>query len=416
MKPIRVAILGAGIMGASTALYLSKLGADVTLFDSKHAPIDGASRWNEGKIHLGYLYNADPSLKTFHNISPGGLAFKPIVEELLDTSLSEATTQIDDLYLCHRNSVVNPDQMERYFQNVTSRLCANPEAKNYLADISDCRIEKLSARELGKIADTRLIAAGFRVPERSVMTLWVADRFASALSAEPGVQQVLQTRILGAQPLDPNEPEGCWSIDSTQGSHGPFDVVINALWEGRLAIDETAGLKLPARWSHRFRQALFVRTKAVVDIPSAVIATGPFGDVKNYNGRDFYLSWYPSGLICNSSAVLPPELSRIDKGDRAQSIEAVFSNLETIFPNVRKIEQQAEEIKVAGGWVYANRSGELSDPSATLHGRSEFGVEKLGSYYSINTGKYSTAPWLARQIAKMISEERRSDFSFLEEL
>lgn len=34
-----------------------------------------------------------------------------------------------------------------------------------------------------------------------------------------------------------------------------------------------------------------------IDTPSVIIATGPFGDIKNYNKRDFYLSWYPTGLL-----------------------------------------------------------------------------------------------------------------------
>ena len=60
----QVAVLGAGIMGSSAALLLSRRGAAVTLFDAQQRPLAGASRWNEGKIHLGFLYSADPSLRT----------------------------------------------------------------------------------------------------------------------------------------------------------------------------------------------------------------------------------------------------------------------------------------------------------------------------------------------------------------
>ena len=58
----RVAILGAGIMGASLAILLARRGCAVTVFDREEAPVACASRWNEGKIHLGYLYGADPTL------------------------------------------------------------------------------------------------------------------------------------------------------------------------------------------------------------------------------------------------------------------------------------------------------------------------------------------------------------------
>ena len=42
----------------------------------------------------------------------------------------------------------------------------------------------------------------------------------------------------------------------------------------------------------------------------------------------------------------------------------------------------------------------MSDPSSTLHRRSDYGVARVGNYVSVDTGKYSTAPWLARSIAR----------------
>jgi glycine/D-amino acid oxidase-like deaminating enzyme len=60
----RVAVIGAGIMGGATALFLARRGVEVVLFEAAPAPFAGASRWNEGKIHLGFLYAADPSLRT----------------------------------------------------------------------------------------------------------------------------------------------------------------------------------------------------------------------------------------------------------------------------------------------------------------------------------------------------------------
>ena len=70
-------------MGSATALFLSRRRVRVTLFDAADQPFAGASRWNEGKIHLGYLYTADPSLDTARRLLPGGLAFKSLTEELI---------------------------------------------------------------------------------------------------------------------------------------------------------------------------------------------------------------------------------------------------------------------------------------------------------------------------------------------
>ena len=70
-KSITVAVLGAGIMGVTTAMFLARKGVHVTLIDAAARPFDGASRWNEGKIHLGHLYAADPGLQTARRLLPG---------------------------------------------------------------------------------------------------------------------------------------------------------------------------------------------------------------------------------------------------------------------------------------------------------------------------------------------------------
>ena len=81
---LSVAVLGAGIMGCCAALRLARAGCTVTLVDQATAPMSGASRWNEGKIHLGFLYARDSSGRTAAELLPGGLAFKALVEELIE--------------------------------------------------------------------------------------------------------------------------------------------------------------------------------------------------------------------------------------------------------------------------------------------------------------------------------------------
>src|SRR5215218_5850702 len=117
---MHIAVLGAGIMGCSVALRLAQRGVRVTLFDGAPQPCTGASRWNEGKIHLGYLYAADPTLATAHRVLDRGLAFKPLVERLIGQTIDAVTSPVDDVYLVHRRSVVDADAMERYYAAVSA--------------------------------------------------------------------------------------------------------------------------------------------------------------------------------------------------------------------------------------------------------------------------------------------------------
>jgi glycine/D-amino acid oxidase-like deaminating enzyme len=210
-KTIRIAVLGAGIMGSSLALFLARRGVQVTLIDKAAQPLTAASRWNEGKIHLGYLYSADQSLRTADALLPGGLSLKRLTEELIGCSLERATTQEDDLYLVHRESVVTPDVVGRYFEEVSTRARSHPDGSDYFVNLTEAKIRALSSRQLETLADTRRVVAGFRVPERSVSTNWIADRYVEALAAEPGIQLVLNTRVIAARPVE-DSLDGCWHL------------------------------------------------------------------------------------------------------------------------------------------------------------------------------------------------------------
>lgn len=395
----RIAVLGAGIMGASLALYLARRGAAVTLFDQAAHPLAGASRWNEGKIHLGHLYSADASLRTAHHVLPGGLLFRPLVEDLIAGDIGAAITPQDDLYLCHRDSVVPPEAMAAYMDRVTALVREHPDARRYLADASHARAERLDAAALEAVSGAPTIVAGFRVPERSVETTWIADRFAAALAAEPRIEPRMNTRVTAVSAAK-GDTAGPWEVATTAGRFGGFAFVINALWEGRLAIDRTVGMAPPAEWSHRYRESLFLRTAKPVRTPCAVIATGPFGDVKNYNGRDFYLSWYPDGLRCDSGDLAPPEPRRWERPRPPDLAAAVLGHLQEHLPWIAELGANVERLHIGGGWVFAAGRGALSTPASSLHRRADYGVQRLGTYLSIDTGKYSTAPWLARAVAE----------------
>ncbi len=393
----RVAVLGAGIMGSSTALFLARQGAEVVLYDQADAPFSGASRWNEGKIHLGFLYAGDPSLRTANRLLAGGLAFRPLLEELLECPL-ENITNADDAVLVHRDSVVRLDDVRSYFHALVDLVRSEHGHSDYLGDLTGFELVELGTTEISSLANPDVVAGGFMVPERSISTNWVADRFVEKLVASPGVQTRTGMRVIGVEPT----PDESWRIRTVEGEHGPFDAVVNALWEGRPAVDASVGLHPRYPWTHRYRLSLFVRTRQPVDAPSVLLSVGPFGDIKNYNDRDFYLSWYPTGLLATGGAIEPPTVPLLSQTYRAAITGEIFERLERVFPAVGEIREQAESVRLSGGWVFATGQGELIEPTSTLHQRDRIGIERVGSYFSVDTGKYSVAPWLARQVAESI--------------
>ncbi|MCC7009737.1 MAG: FAD-binding oxidoreductase [Acidobacteria bacterium] len=398
-----VAVLGAGIMGTCTALWLARRGVPAVVFDEAAAPLSGASRWNEGKIHLGYLYAAAPSLDTARVLIPGGLAFKPLVQELIGADLEPATTGEDDLYLVHRESVIGADAAERHYESTAAIVRAHAGASAYLADARASRVVRLSGRELDRLAEGAIVEAGFRVLERSVFTAWVADRLAAALGADPLVSLALEHRVTDVVSVT-GDREGPWRVHANGVAFGPFRHVVNALWHGRPAIDRRVGDCVDRAVHHRYRVALFVRTAVPVTVPSAIVCVGPYGDVKNYTGRDFYVSWYPAGLLASGDGIVPPPTPQIDADRQRAIVSDVFDGLGRILPGVREIRERATSLAVEGGWVYAQGHGTLDDPRSTLHRRDHLGIKWFGTYASVDTGKYSVAPYLARDLASRIAE------------
>jgi glycine/D-amino acid oxidase-like deaminating enzyme len=387
-------------MGASTALHLARRGRHVTLFDRAAEPFSGASRWNEGKIHLGFLYAADPSLRTARALLPGGLDFRPQVERLTGISLRAVTTHQGDHYLAHRDSVVGADAIGAYLRDVAQLVEASPRAPDYLVDVSTCRVDRLTSSELSDLADRDAVVAGYRVPEHSVDTQFVADAFVHAVREEPSIELALGQRVTGVERAGADDDE--WCIVTGNERHGPYRGVVNASWEGRPAIDLSIGHRPDVDQQFRYRVSVFAHADHELDVPCAVLGVGPFGDVKNYDGRNFYLSWYPAGLVARAEGDTAPSEPELSADDRAELRRVVFDALAARLPYVERIDAAVTDARVEGGWVYSQGRGRLDDPRASVHRRNRLGISNIGTYYSVDTGKYSVAPTLADHLARRI--------------
>jgi hypothetical protein len=283
---------------------------------------------------------------------------------------------------------------------------AHPDADAYLTPVRRARPRRLSPAQLEARSDGPDVVAAYEVPERSVRTAVVADWFGEAVRGESLVAPCWDTRVLAVAP-DPRR-SGRWTIEVTTGgapvADGPYDAVVNALWEGRSAIDAPLGVHHTASWTHRYRASLFVHVRAPVGLPSAFVTVGPFGDVKNYDGRHLYLSWYEAGLVAEGNDLGPPPIPPLDDERRRRIVDGTFAGLGTVIPGLEQVRDAADSIEVGGGWVYAAGRGALLDPRSGLHRRDEIGVVHRDGYVSIDTGKLSVAPWIARQVAELVRD------------
>jgi hypothetical protein len=170
---------------------------------------------------------------------------------------------------------------------------------------------------------------------------------------------------------------------------------VNALWDGRLVVDAARGLPPPPAWSHRFRRSLFVAHVPSRDHAERRDRIGPFGDVKNYNGRDSTCPWYPAGLAVEGRRVAPPPVPPLDGRARAALIETVLAELGARAPVRRGATPDARDGTGRRRLGLRGRSRAPRRSRSTLHRRIAPAIVRDGRYLSIDTGKYSMAPWIA---------------------
>ena len=99
--------------------------------------------------------------------------------------------------------------------------------------------------ELADVTASDEIVAGFRVPERSVSTVPVADSIAAAVRAEPLIEVRTGVAVRAVRRRDDDRFDVI--VDAANGEFARFDTVVNALWEGRPAVDATLGISPPLR-------------------------------------------------------------------------------------------------------------------------------------------------------------------------
>ena len=179
-----------------------------------------------------------------------------------------------------------------------------------------------------------------------------------------------------------------------------YDHVVNALWDGRLAIDRTAGLASPQPWLYRLKDYVRVRPPNGARPPSTTIVLGPFGDVVAYAGGELYLSWYPAGMRATSSDLGPPAAPPRGGADDDRLRRETHAGL---VRTVRGLDEvRYADSRVGGGVIVARGRTDIDDHSSELHERWRIGPTSTGRYHSIDTGKLTTAPLFAKTVADRI--------------
>ena len=404
---MRVAVLGAGLQGACVAMELASAGIDVDLYDKNDRCITQASAQNEGKIHLGYVYANDRSLRTARAMVQGALAFAPLMRRWIGHAIDAVPVSTPFRYLVHADSLLGTHDVERHFAR--SHAFALEAGRGAPPDYfgSDYRTApaRLSDGEADALFDRRRFKAAYSTPEVAIDPEALATAVRARLSADPKIRCVLQTRIRGV-----NAAGDRLTVEAETANEPVrerYDHVVNTLWDGRLAVDKTLGIEPERAWLYRVKHYVRLRAPRVApSVPSTTIVLGPFGDIAVYGDGNLYLSWYPASVRGASSDVSPPAWP-LALGDAAASEvrREIVAGLTRIVPSLAGLTSEAvESSAVKAGIIFAWGRTDIHDAGSELHQRHAIGPASRGRYHSVDTGKLTMAPLFGKAVADRIRQ------------
>ena len=407
-KRARVAVLGGGLQGACVALELASAGIAVDLYDKNERCLTQASAQNEGKLHLGYVYANDRSLRTARTMVAGAISFAPLMRRWLGSGLDTVAVSAPFHYVVHRDSLLRVAEVEEHFRaaHAIALEASNGEKVDYFG--SDYRVapRRMTTRACEALFDSRCAAASFATSEVGIDPEALAALVRARLAAESRIRCLVRAHVHGVEPG--SEAVAVDVEIAGRRSRERYDHAVNALWDGRLAVDRTAGMAAPPRpWLYRVKHYLRLRARAGVNgIPSTTIVLGAFGDIAAYANGAFYLSWYPAGMRGSSAALSPPAWPLVLDDAAAREVQrSILAGLGDVVPNAAVLtEENVESVEVRAGIIFAWGRTEIDDPASGLHERHAIGPVSRGRYHSIDTGKLTMAPLFGKMVADRIRE------------
>ena len=392
---MRIGVVGGGLAGCLTALDYAERGHAVVLFEQEPRLLSRASTANEGKIHLGYCYAADPGFRTAERLIEDALLFRPILERWMTAAEFDACLCDPFYYTVPAASALPVDRITAHFGRVEAhaRERAQSLGRGYLGQSEILPFERRP--DSGASGDPVFLTS-----ERGVWPTGIARRIEERVLVHPRIEPRLGASVRTLQPAGTK-----WRAALSAGeAEGPFDIVVNAAWAERRALDRRSGFPAAGSWYTRYKFGVILR-QASLHLPGTIppnttATSGPFGDCVYYGGDDsLYCSWYPVGMV---HATTGEDVSRRPTlpAEPEQLIRRTFEGCAAFAPALGGLAAlpALPPASLVGDYIVAKGATDIHDPQSQLHRRSDHGVSELGpGYWTIETGKYTSAPRCAAE-------------------
>lgn len=431
MNKKTIGILGGGIMGSCLALELAQRNYNVDLYDIASLPMTAASLHNEGKLHLGFVYANDPTAETHRLMIKGSLSFSHILKKLTGYDPASFNPSKPFYYFIPNDSQLNIETIQKHFERVenTIKQIAWDADQHYLGLKFDSYFERNSTEKHAQLFSQSTTSGSFNTEERSVSTIAVAQILRRSIVENNRINFYGNTQVIAAKRCSSGDVEVELKCNG-KIKKKKYCSAVNCLWDDKLRVDQTAGINTGESWIMRYKAMISIDVQQPLDveIPSATGILGSYGDIVNHHNGSYYLSWYP---LCKRAQTLDNngrelhdlvhkhkianELKKIIAKNQSLAdfvstlthkrfINNNINEMAAFVPSISALLKHKKNCKLTGGVIIAKGATDIDDPKSYLHQRSVIGPTPYGSYLTIDTGKYCTAPMFAIEAADIIDE------------
>ncbi len=405
MEQPRIVVIGAGLAGSCVALDLARRGLSVAVLEREAEPLLRASLRNEGKIHLGFVYALDPSGATRQRMLEGALSFAPILERLCGPLPWRDWCSEGFRYAVMPDTLAGPGVLEEAYDDLRDRLARfqarGGASRHYLGRA----LGDLWRRSGGRRGRPRVGGAPVEVlyetEEVSVDPRPLARVVSSCLRSEPRAELRCGVEVLGARRRSGGKGLALEVATREGGSTVEADIVVNCSWADRLRLDRAVGLRSEGGTPcFRVKYQVIVRPRRPVrELAPVTMVQGPYGDLVPWRDGEVYLSWYPLGRTYFGSEPPPPPSEPSVEARRVA--RATLGAMSELFPALAG----SEIVSALPGVIFARGSSDVDDPASGLHVRAAPEVEHHDGWWSVDTGKLTTAPLVAARVAERVARE-----------
>ena len=380
-------------MGCLTALALARAGKRVVLFERKPQLMTGASRGNEGKVHLGYTYGLDRSGGTRNVLFRYGSAFEDNLIRIVGQSDDRLFLHRRQYYAVHRGSSLKGDGVAQHMHAIGRMV------EDAGASVTEPAVRRLGRAE--KSAQfSEVIEEVWEVAEGTLDCHVLGRLVREAVEAEPRID--VHCGVTVGSISDDSNP----SILDAEGQHlGTFSTALNAAWDGMPRLEQLAGTAMP-EYCIRAKAGFIARMTGGAPAMPVTTVYGSFGDVVPQTDNLAYVSWYPACLMGFTTEIglgakwYDTLMQRFDFANAfARSVEA-FAEMMPGFA------AEPAPARILGGPILAVAVTDIPDPNSKLHRRNMFGFHRRGNVIAVDTGKLTCGPGLALELAEIVGAAR----------